>query len=70
MKIFRNGRDAVGVYEKFFKYIECELPVYLISKRYVTYARHTNHVWFSELSLSNVISIPNNTSLQDLINGT
>ena len=71
MLIFRNVYDTVSLTEKkFFRYIECELPAYFITGRYLTYDTYKNNVWFSNNKLRDPMKVSNNTSLQDLINGT
>ena len=70
MKIFRNVYFTKGSPKKFYKYIECELPSYFIIGRYLTYDSNTNHLWFSHANLYRSKRVPNNTSLQDLINNT
>ena len=70
MNIFRNVYASAGLTNKSDKYIECKLPAYFSDRRYLTYESNTNHLWFAYSKLYRSERVPNNTSLQDLINGT
>ena len=70
MNIYRNVYATAIAPKKSYKYIECKLPTYFDIGRYLTYDSSTNRVWFSTYNLINFAGVSNNTSIQDLINGT
>ena len=70
MNIFRNVYATVGLSTGFTKYIECKFPAYFDDSRYLLYNSNTNHLWFSYFNLFLHERVPNNTSIQDLINDT
>ena len=69
MNIFRNVYATTGLSDG-FRYIECKFPAYFSDRRYLTYDSNTNHLWFSYSNFYRPERVPNNTSLQDLINDT
>ena len=70
MNIFRNVYASAGLTNKSYKYIECKFPAYFDDNRSLLYNSNTNHLWFSYFNLFLPERVPNNTSIQDLINDT
>ena len=70
MNILRNVCDTTKLSDGFIRYIECKSPEYFSVGNYLTYDFYTNRVWFSTYNLINFTGVSNNTSIQDLINGT
>ena len=70
MNIFRNVYASAVLTNKSYKYIECKFPAYFDNSRYLIYNSNTNYLGLSFFNLYRPERVPNNTSIQDLINGT